>query len=126
MSWSLKWPEAPVPPDHQELRDAPKQILNLGEQMTVQMTVTSQLLGEMKEQGTEHHSENIAALSDTMKVLSDISSDAHAIAVVNSTLRKDVHVMMASQVDRLLERLPQSMGETKTEAKPRHRRAASA
>lgn len=127
-SWGFEWPETPVPPDRQELRDTPTQIQTSSQGCLVEMRVMSGLLREVMGQGTNHHSEIRDVLSDIHDGLYHISSDARAITEVltNNTLRADVHVMVAFEVDRLLRRLPQLMREAKTEAKPRHQRAASA
>ncbi|KAI0838803.1 hypothetical protein F5Y06DRAFT_303695 [Hypoxylon sp. FL0890] len=125
-SWGFKWPETPVPPDRQELRDALmdiRDLLYLLKQISADQKVMSGLLREMMDQGTNHHSEIRGRLST-------ISSDAHAIyeVVDKQTLQSDVHVAVTFEVDRLLRNLPQLIrgAETEAEPTPRHRRVASA
>lgn len=117
-----------MPPDRQELRDTPTQNQTSSQELLDEMKVISGLLRGVMDQGTNHHSVIRGVLSDIHDGLNHISSDARAITEVltNYTLRTNVHVVVAFEVDRLLRRLPQLMREAKTEAKPRHQRAASA
>lgn len=125
--WGSKWPETPVPPDYQELRDALKRIHDLLRQQLDEQRVTSGLLREMKDQGANHHSEIHGILSEPSG-LATISSDAHTIVDVLKAhrLQSNVHVAMTMEVDRLLRGLPQSIAEKKIEHRARHLRAASA
>lgn len=125
-SWGFKWPETPAPPDCEELRDTLIQIRVLLEQNSQESQVMSELLREMGDQGTNHHSEIREHQSTELDLLVQISSDAHEITGVLNTLRVDVHVVVASEMDRLLQRLPQLIREAESEARPRHQRAASA
>ncbi|KAI3392625.1 hypothetical protein diail_5443 [Diaporthe ilicicola] len=125
-SWGFKWPEPPVSPDRQELRDA-QFLRDLLRQNLDATLVMSQLLRDMMDQDTNHHEEMRVALSDSQNILFDISSDAHRIAEVTAALPEDVRVMVTSEVESLLRKLPQSIREAKNpEPRVRHMRAASA
>ncbi|KAH6652172.1 hypothetical protein BKA67DRAFT_660935 [Truncatella angustata] len=124
----FKWPETPVTPDRQEFFDALKQIRDLQLQNLNEQKVTSDLLRELRDQGTNHHPEIRDVLSESLCRLTTISDGSHAIreALDNHRLRKDVQVALASEVDRILRNLPQSIREAETRPTYRHRRVASA
>lgn len=128
-SWGLgglKWPEPPVSPDLEERREAHSQLLDLLSQNRDASYAISQALREMMEQDTKHHEEIRRVLSDSQDTLSKISSDAQRIVEVTEALSKNVRVVAAFEVDRLLRKLPQSIQEDKSEPRPPLKRWASA